>query len=158
MKTPAAESLAFIIFLICVFSVPLFAQKRECANPSIEINIPAVGANEVVYYSKTRKVKRMLGQITDSTGQGLEAIIEIFVVKSFGKSDENPGDIISDDAPVNRYLTNENGEFCIENLPKGKYVLRIGTRRFAFNFALFKISLSNYGSSKPLKFDLTPGT
>jgi len=133
------------------------AQNIKCV-PSKETSISAVGANETVVYSDVHRVVRIFGQITDTSEKGLDSIIEVYPVGSFGSSRVPASSMIVDKRPFRNYMTDGNGRFCLADLRQGKYLLKIGTDRFAYKFLVVSVWLKKGGSRKVLKFHLNVGT
>jgi hypothetical protein len=146
-----------VIALVLISPLLVFAQTQKCTDPSPETDEVSQGANQIVEYSTVYKVKKMAGIVSDPAEAGLNAIIDVYAVKSLDKK-AGPGHLITGITPFKRYRGQINGKFCIEGLHEGDYVLKIGAAGGGFNFTLIKVRLTKYGSRRPILIGLTLGT
>jgi len=131
-----------------------FAQERcEWSKVSAQVSI---GANEVVTVSTNHVVREIKGRVLDATGSPIStAIVDVFRYK---KSKGYSGLSVEDGDRIRSYHVDENGYFCLGDLPNGKFTLRFGTEVFAFKHLLIRVDKSGSGTGKPIEIRLDVGT
>lgn len=150
----------FIIFafLLLIFVPHSFAQNSKCNGASAESVDILRCANQNVEFTDVYKVKLIQGKIfVIGTEEPLLGIIDIYIVSKVDAKSEG-SDLVKQTMPFRRFKTNERGEFCLTDIPKGNYVLKVGTKEGNFNCAWLKVKVTKNGSEKPIEIDLIAGT
>ena len=101
-------------------------------------------------------VRNISGRVLDAAGNPMPtAIVDVFPYK---KTEEYEGLSVVERDRIRSYHVDENGYFCLGDLPNGKFTLRFGTEVFAFKHALIRVTKSGSGAEKPIAIRLQPGT
>jgi hypothetical protein len=116
--------------LISLILVSLLSGSSQCDCKKVPTNEISHGANEFILLSEL-KVNRIAGRTLLPDGEAVnEAIVEVF---NYSSSSTDYKDV--DSALRNKRraacMTGENGAFCFNKLPPGRYLLRAGTRKSA---------------------------
>lgn len=107
----------FLLFFLGFFADPIFGQK---------CTVPAVGedrrvCSHMVVQRQGIVTSELAGVVVDVNGEPIvEAVIEVYETKEDGKL-------------VAIYKTDMKGRFCIRNLIKGLYMVKVGWSRLGFN-------------------------
>ena len=134
--------------------------KPRCKCTPAKANETPVGANEIVEINGG-KVKQLKGYVTDLNGDYINGVIvEVFDYKNADK-DKSLYNIANSRKRRAACWVSKDGRFCFSNLPRGDYLLRVGTIGGGFNYGLVKVTLSpkeKDSSDKEIEILLTVGT
>ena len=153
----SAHLLFFVSVLLCLAVIEASGQKR-CEKQSEESPQISIGANQIIVESRLRKVNSIQGQVLDLNGEPIaNAIVDVFPLtpslekfSSWKKSDEGRS--------FRSFKSNKRGEYCLADLPEGRYELRYGTSEFAFNHLIIQVQTKNSFARKTIEVKLSPGT
>jgi|SRR5215475_7548692 len=150
--------------LISLILVIFISECSECDCKPVAANANERphGANEFILIPDI-KVKRIAGkvfrQLSDYPEN--EAIVEVF---NYSSSSLDYKDVQNALVKKRRAacMTGENGVFCFNKLPPGRYLLRAGTRKFAAMNEIHAIVIvlpkNQKGSTEEIELTLKPGT
>jgi hypothetical protein len=118
--------------VISLILISLLSGCSQCNCKTVPTNETSHGANEFIMISEI-KVNRIAGKVLRPGDEPEnEAIVEVF---NYSSSSSDYKDV---NAALYYYkkrrascMTGENGAFCFNKLPPGRYLLRAGTRKFA---------------------------
>ena len=116
--------------LISLILVSLLSGSSQCNCKTVPANEASHGANEFILMDKL-KVNRIAGKVLLPDEEPVnEAFVEVF---NYSSSSIDHKDV---DAALTKKrraacMTGENGAFCFNKLPPGRYLLRAGTRKSA---------------------------
>jgi hypothetical protein len=116
--------------LISLILVSLLSGSSQCNCKTVPANETSHGANESTLIDKL-KVKRIAGKVLLPDEEPVnEAIVEVFNYSS-SSTDYKDVDAALTKKRLAACMTGENGAFCFNKLPPGRYLLRAGTRKSA---------------------------
>ena len=150
-----------VLILIITFAAPAGDRKYSCALAGEYDR--AHGANEAIEVW-VKPMRTIQGRITFSNGKPVEeAVIEVY---EYGKSDKNfeAYEIAKSRERKFACFSNNDGHFCLSDLPSGWYALRIGTRESSgWNEMLVKVRVDRawwkpWLKPRQLEIALNPGT
>jgi hypothetical protein len=102
---------------------------QKCVAPTIGTD-RGICAQMVVEFAGPKAASQFTGIVVDVNDKPIpEAVIEIYTADKNGEL-------------VLTYKTDDSGRFCIANLKKGKYRMKVGWSRFAFNCTEMRIEIS----------------
>jgi len=116
--------------LITLILVSLLSGSSQCNCKTVPANETSHGANEFILLTEL-KVNRIAGKVLLQNGEPVnEAVVEVF---NYSSSSTDYKDVDSTLSGKRRAacMTGENGAFCFNKLPPGRYLLRAGTRKSA---------------------------
>jgi hypothetical protein len=114
--------------LITLILVSLLSGSSQCNYKTVPANETSQGANEFILIDEL-KVNGIAGKVLLPDEEPVnEAIVEVF---NYSSSSTDHKDV---DAALTKKrravcITGENGAFCFNKLPPGRYLLRAGTRK-----------------------------
>ena len=154
--------IVLVLLLIVLGGVP--AGERKCTCVKADDDVVPHGANELIEYD-SGTLKSIHGRVALPNGEPVDhAVIEVYEASNAHR-DKSAHEITTTEQRKFACLTDENGRFCLSDLPSGWYVLRIGTTQpSGVNEVLVKVRLdrswwkSLFGSGKPLQVVLPLGT
>jgi len=152
-----------VLVLLFVVLGGMPAGERKCSCVKADDNAVPHGANEIVEY-KSRTLKSIHGTVTLPNGEPVNnAVVEVYESTKANK-DQSAYKIATTEYRRFACLPDQQGHFCLSDLPSGRYVLRIGTLEPAgVNEVFLKVRLERswwtrwFRSGKPLKMVLTLG-
>ena len=116
--------------LISLILVSLLSGSSQCNCKTVPANETSHGANEFILIDEL-KVNEIAGKVLLPDEEPVnEAFVEVF---NYSSSSIDHKDV---DAALTKKrraacMTGENGAFCFNKLPPGRYLLRAGTRKSA---------------------------
>ena len=153
--------LSAILIALAAGSLP----DRPCScQEALQDDLPH-GANETVEYAATT-VKRITGQVY-YVYNGLpteNVVVEIYEITE-ADTKLNAHEITQRKERRAACITSNDGSFCFPDLPSGRYLLRVGTRRSSgWNEAFVRVNLDRrwwsrwFRSGRKIELGLTIGT
>ena len=142
-----------------MFSVSISAQT-ECEMHSSESASESIGANiEGISESKIRTRGIIRGFVVDPIDYPIPiGVIDLYKIEKKLTKKGSVFELTKNLRPWKSYKTDDNGQFCISDIPDGGYILRVGTNQFLFNRMYLKVKKRKGSSKKPLKIYLELGT
>ena|SRR5262245_21240272 len=114
--------------LISLILVSLLSGSLQCDCKTVPTNEISHGANEFILLSEL-KVNRIAGRALLPDGEPEnEAIVEVFNYSSSSTDYKDVDSALNSERRA-ACMTGENGAFCFNKLPPGRYLLRAGTRK-----------------------------
>jgi hypothetical protein len=157
--------LIIILFTIFAASITIFAQAKDCGCRNALNNDIPLGGNEIITENvgtvkQVRGVTRFL-----VSGKNFEdVVVEVFnISKNEEKNLVNDAwKIVENKKRKVACITGKSGKFCFKTLPKGAYVLRVGTRTrkveyFNYVHVIVKVNPKSK-QNKKIKVDLKLAT
>lgn len=154
--------IALVLLFIVLGCVP--AGDRKCFCVKADDDVVPHGANELIEYD-IATIKSLHGRVTFPNDEPVNhAVVEVYDVSKANK-DKSAYQISTTEQRKFACLADEEGRFCLSDLPSGWYVLRIGTTQpSGVNEVMMKVKLDRtwwkrlFGSGKPLQVVLPLGT
>ena len=151
-----------VLLFIVLGGVAVGERKCSCVKAADD-DVPH-GANELIEYD-SGTIKSFHGRIIFPNDEPVDhAVVEVYEVSKANK-DKSAHEISTTEQRKFACLSDENGQFCLSDLPSGSYVLRIGTLQSSgVNEVLVKVRLERswwkrwFRSGKPLEVVLPLGT
>jgi hypothetical protein len=141
--------------VVFLFGVGAATAQKPCGTSEIS-ETASIGANEVVTFSKVRKLRQIAGRVVNPGGGSIPtAIVDVFPFKKVGNGGVPMG---SESQRIRSYRVDKEGFFCLADLPEGKFTLRFGTNVFAFKHMIIVVRKVKEGSAKPMEVRLDVGT
>ncbi len=114
--------------LISLILVSLLSGSSQCNCKTVPANETSHGANEFILIDEL-KVNGIAGKVLLPDEEPVnEAIVEVFNYSS-SSTDHKDVDSALNSERRTACMTGENGAFCFNKLPPGRYLLRAGTRK-----------------------------
>jgi hypothetical protein len=154
--------IVLVLLFIVMGGVP--AGERKCSCIKADDRAVPHGANELVEFG-SRTLKTIHGTVTLPNNEPVNnAVVEVYDSTN-ADNDKSAYEIATTEQRKFACLPDQNGHFCLSNLPSGRYVLRIGTLQpSGLNEVFLKVKLERawwkrwFRSGKPLEVVLTLGT
>ncbi|HZS43726.1 MAG TPA: carboxypeptidase-like regulatory domain-containing protein [Blastocatellia bacterium] len=134
---------ALAILLISLSAFPACAQS-PCRGKIATTDERPYGANEIVGL-RTKTVRRIVGKVTDANSAAIpNAVVEVY--RCCGHMQPIPKE------RLRAYVADEEGRFCIRDLPSGRYLLMVGTHGDdGFKLVVMEVSLDRHRPSRWLR-------
>jgi hypothetical protein len=145
------------IFLVLV-SVLGTGPSKRCNCESVDQDITPHGASPLVEY-REKAVKQIRGKVELLNGERVfRAVVEVY---RYSARDRNLRgfELAESTKRLTACLTDERGEFCLPQLPAGKYVLKVGTtssQGFTSPYVIVDVN-PRLKVARRLKVELDPG-
>ena len=158
-------SIIVFAFTLLATSNSFFAQAKDCGcKTALKDDIP-LGGN-VVIVERAGTVKQIRGVTRfDVDGKTFEdVVVEVFKISKSEEKNlaDNAWKVVENKKRKTACVTNKNGKFCFKGLPKGTYVLRVGTRTRNveyFNYVHIIVKVNpKVGKGKEIKVGLSVAT
>ena len=140
------RSVFVILFAITILHVTAAGQSCKKVSFDTDLSFGDIGANFVVNH--VERYRKFRGVV--SIERNLPSVIEIYTISDHDMQTdlgftETRGDLFK------KIITNEKGEFCLDEVPFGNYFLKIRTSGGGDRIYV-RVLLSNEGSRKPIRF------
>lgn len=135
-------SLAFIFFCSADF-----VEAQNCKQPSVSTEKNIMGNKKGFFFNKIYEVEIL--RLKFPLPYKIPAIMEIYPISDIELEFES----IQDKERTNllkKVASNEKFEFCVDNLPKGSYLLKIGDAKGSSSMTMLRIRITDNGSKKTI--------
>lgn len=133
----------FLLSLFILGALYSFVSGQKCNDKSVGVDRRI--CSHMVVKIPGMTTSQLKGIVINANEEGIpESIIEIYEAKEDGKL-------------IATYKTGFDGRFCFKNLPKGKYLLKVGWSRLGYNCTDIEIKIKG-NTKRFIKIPLEIGT
>lgn len=123
-----------VVAVLTFISVQAF-YGQQCVKPKVTSE-KGICAQMTVEFAELHRTSQLLGVVLDANGSPIsDAVVEVY--PAAGK-----GEVVA------TITTDEDGRFCIKDLERGRYRIKVGWSKFGFNCTEMQIEIS--GKTKRL--------